>query len=315
MGDILFISSTRIGDAVLSSGALAHAQKLFPEAGVVVACGRLPAPLFRATPNLKSLHVVDRRSSGGHWLPLWKALRGERFDLAIDLRGSLITYGLRAKRRIRHAKSAQVRHKVEEISALMGAPCPPRLHIDAKAKADAATAGKGPLLALGPGANFIGKRWRPDRFAALARRLTGPLGALSGARIVILGSDEDAVIAREIVDSLDADGLETIDLTGKLDLLACAALLENATLFVGNDSGLMHIAAATGAATLGLFGPSDERVYGPWGVRTKALRGRAYEEIMAVGPLQLIDRTLMDDVGVDAVEHAAGELMRAGGLA
>ena len=120
MGDILFISSTRIGDAVLSSGALAHAQKLLPDAGVVIACGGLPEPLFRATPNLKAIHVVDRRTSGGHWLSLWQALRGQRYELAIDLRGSLITYGLAAKRRIRHVKTPEVRHKVEEISALMG---------------------------------------------------------------------------------------------------------------------------------------------------------------------------------------------------
>jgi ADP-heptose:LPS heptosyltransferase len=86
-------------------------------------------------------------------------------------------------------------------------------------------------------------------------------------------------------------------------------------LFIGNDSGLMHIAAAAGAPTLGFFGPSDERVYGPWGTRTRALRGRSYEAIMSEGPLSAIDQTLMDELSVDAVETAAGGLLRAGGLA
>lgn len=319
MSSILFIASTRIGDAVLSSGALDYAHTLAPNADVTIACGPLPAPLFRAAPRLAALHTIQKRRGDRHWFDLIRTLRGERFDLAVDLRGTLVTYALKAKRRIVYRKTPLVRHKVEEIAALMRAPRPlsPKLHIDAQARAaaKAAFAGEGPILALGPGANFIGKRWRPDRFAAAARRLTSAGGAMPGAHIVLLGGPEDQEIAREIVHSLDADGLAAHDLSGQLDLLACAAFLERATLFIGNDSGLMHIAAAAGAPVLGLFGPSDERVYGPWGARTKALRGRSYEEIMSLGPLSAVDKTLMDDVTVDAVEAAASALVRGGGLA
>jgi lipopolysaccharide export system permease protein len=130
----------------------------------------------------------------------------------------------------------------------------------------------------------------------------------------MLGGGEDRAIADEIVASLDADGVRAVDLAGKLDLPACAALLERTTLFVGNDSGLMHIAAASGAPTLGLFGPSNERVYGPYGARARALRGRAYEDIMAEGYMPHITRTLMEDISVDAAEAAAQDLLRAGGV-
>ncbi|MGE0044919.1 MAG: glycosyltransferase family 9 protein [Hyphomonadaceae bacterium] len=319
MPQILFIASTRIGDAVLSTGALAYAQTLAPGAGVTIACGHLPAPIFRATPNLKALHVLTKRRGDAHWFELWKALSGERFDLAIDLRGTLVTYALHAKKRIVHRKRAEMRHKVEELSALVGAPkaVAPKLHHDDQARADARGALdlSGPLLVLGAGANFIGKRWRPDRFAAVARRLTAPSGPLAGAAVALLGGPGDETIAHEIVESLDADGVRAHDLTGKLDLLACGAFLERATLFIGNDSGLMHIAAAAGAPTLGLFGPSDERIYGPWGARARAVRGKSYDAIMAQGPLTAVDRTLMDDLGVDAVEAAAVQLLQAGGLA
>jgi ADP-heptose:LPS heptosyltransferase len=132
--------------------------------------------------------------------------------------------------------------------------------------------------------------------------------------VALLGGPEDARANAEIAASLTTDAIPALDLAGRLDLLACAALLERATLFVGNDSGLMHIAAASGAPTLGLFGPSDERVYGPWGPRARALRGRAYAEIMAIGYMPSIDRSLMDDVTVDAAEDAARELLQAGGL-
>ena len=56
-----------------------------------------------------------------------------------------------------------------------------------------------------------------------------------------------------------------IDLVGRTDLLTAAAVLRRCTLFIGNDTGLMHIAAASGTPTLGLFGPSPVEQYAPWG--------------------------------------------------
>jgi lipopolysaccharide export system permease protein len=319
MPSILFIASTRIGDAVLSSGALAYAQQMLPDASTTIACGVLPAPLFRATPGLAKLCLLEKRRGGAHWFNLINELREGQYDLAVDLRGTLVTYALRARRRIVYRKSKPVRHKVAEISELMQAPGPlaPTLFLDAKARADASEAlpdAKGALLVLGAGANFIGKRWPPDRFASLAARLVKPQGVMPAAHVILLGGAEDAPFTREIVERLGVHGLAAHDLAGRLDLPACAALLERATLFIGNDSGLMHIAAAAGAPTLGLFGPSDERIYGPWGSRTRALRGRSYEEIMALGPLDAVRGTLMNDLSVDAVEAAAVDLMRAGGL-
>jgi heptosyltransferase III len=317
MSHLLFITSNRIGDAVLSTAALEAARaRLGGAPGVTVVCGALPGDLFRATPGLKRVLTMEKRH--GRWSQLWGQLRSQQYDLAVDLRGSLITYALNAKHRIVHRKSALVRHKLEELAALMGeARLPaPKLHIDAKARADAAVVtGAGALLALGAGANFIGKRWPPERFALLARRLCDRDGPLHGARILLLGAPSDSAIHAEIAATLLAMGLDVVDTAGKLDLLACAAALERATLFVGNDSGLMHIAAAVGAPTIGLFGPSDERVYGPTGPRVRAVRGRAYEDIMAIGYMPLIEHSLMEDLTVDAVLDACNGLLGSGGLA
>lgn len=305
MARILFITSNRIGDAVLSTAALEHALARYPGAGVVVACGPLPAQLFRATPGLERIERIDKRE--GRWSDLWRRLRRERFDLAIDLRGSLVTLGVRAKQRIIHRKTRVVRHKLVELAELLrlDAPPAPKLHIDAEAHASAQSVlgdAKG-VLALGPGANFIGKRWPPPLFAQLARRL-------GIAPVLLLGAPDDAPFCAEIASELAASGIPAIDAAGKLDLLAAAAALTRARLFVGNDSGLMHIAAAVGAPTVGLFGPSDERVYGPWGPRTRAVRGpRSFEEVLSVGYMPLIEFTLMDDLPVDRVEAAARELM------
>ena len=310
MARILFITSNRIGDAVLSTAALDHALARYPGAGVVIACGALPATLFRATPGLERIEII--RKQEGRWRDLWAALRKDRFDLAIDLRGSLVTLGVSARQRIIHRKTRIVRHKLEELAALLklDAPPSPDLRIDDKARAVLGTEMR--VLALGAGSNFIGKRWPPDRFAALAKRLAA--GPLKGAPVLLLGAPDDTEICAEIAAALTADGLGVIDAAGKLDLLAAAAALEQAALFVGNDSGLMHIAAAVGAPTLGRFGPSDERVYGPWGPRTKAIRGpKSFEEVLSVGYMPLIEFSLMEGLEVDAVEAAARELLQGAG--
>lgn len=319
MAGLLFIASNRIGDAVLSTGALRYASELAPSGPVTIACGPLPAQLFRACPRVAAVHIIQKQRGKGHWFELWRTLRGQRFDLAVDLRGTLLTFGVSAKRRIIHRKSHLIRHKIEELTQLLDAPhaLTPHIPLDERALADAEriAPGPAPILALGPGANFIGKRWMPERFAAVARRLAGAMGPLGEARVVLLGAPEDHGYAEEIVRSLDADDIAAIDATGKIDLLAAAALLSRSTLFIGNDSGLMHVSAAMGAPTLGLFGPSDERVYGPYGARTKALRGRDYASVMSEGYMPHIRRSLMGEITVDAVEAAALSLLHAGGAA
>ncbi|MNI72626.1 lipopolysaccharide core biosynthesis protein [compost metagenome] len=69
--------------------------------------------------------------------------------------------------------------------------------------------------------------------------------------------------------ALEAAGPRAIDCVGKGDILCSAAAIDRATLFVGNDSGLMHVSAALGRPTLGLFGPTEWWLYGPWGPRTR----------------------------------------------
>ena len=101
-----------------------------------------------------------------------------------------------------------------------------------------------------------------------------------------------------------------VDLTGKVDLLTAYAALKRADLFIGNDSGLMHIAAAAGVPTIGLFGPSDERRYGPWGPLTRAVRGpRSFEQFLAVDPDLSQAIRHMSDLPVATVVRAAKALL------
>ena len=105
--------------------------------------------------------------------------------------------------------------------------------------------------------------------------------------------------------------------SGGVDLLTAAAVLRRCALFVGNDTGLMHIAAAAGAPTLGLFGPSHASHYGPWG-RLGAIASTFIPaaELFRRGFDHRTTGTLMDSLSVEAAAAAARRLLeRAAGAA
>ncbi len=122
------------------------------------------------------------------------------------------------------------------------------------------------MIGLGPTANWAGKVWPAERFVALFHALQA---ALPGARAAVFagpGAAERAMAAPVLAALPDA-----IDLAGRLTLPEAAACLARCRLFVGNDSGLMHLAAAAGTPTLGLFGPTPASEYAP--VRPVCRRG------------------------------------------
>jgi len=97
---ILFVTATRIGDAVLSTGLLGHLIERHPGALLTIAAGPAAAPLFEAVPGLERLLVVAKRRLALHWLSLYRSLAAERWDLVVDLRGSALAFLLRARERV-----------------------------------------------------------------------------------------------------------------------------------------------------------------------------------------------------------------------
>ena len=288
---ILFITSSRIGDAVLTSGLIKRLVDEAPNASFTIAAGPLALPLFRETPGLERLIPFEKKPFVGHWFDLWRQARGRRWGLVCDMRGSALARFLRARRRaVRKPLAAQLgpMHKVLEAAHVLriedDPPAPYLFTSDeTEAKAEALTKGEGPILALAPAANWVGKTWPAERFAVLAAELLGPGGAMAGGRLMIVGGPGDRMTGEVVRRSMARNRL--IDLVGKTDLLTTYACLKRARLFVGNDSGLMHMAAAAGAPTLGLFGPSDDRLYAPWGPKARVLRGpREFETFLKIDP-------------------------------
>src|SRR5579875_1241183 len=94
---ILFVTSTRLGDAVLSTGLLDHLLRGYPEARFTIACGPVAAGLFDRMPRRDATLVVEKRRFDWHWPLLWSRVAAHRWDLAVDLRGSALTLLLRAR--------------------------------------------------------------------------------------------------------------------------------------------------------------------------------------------------------------------------
>jgi ADP-heptose:LPS heptosyltransferase len=309
---ILFITATRIGDAVLSSGLIRRLLEEIPHARFTIVAGPVAAPLFAETPNLDRVIVFEKSKNGGHWFRLWRQVRQQKWGLVIDLRGSAISQFLKRERRavFKRTPGAPV-HKVIEAARLLkieGEPPSPYLFTSEATEAYARelTAGKGPILALAPAANWGGKTWPVERFAQVAIQLLD--GPLSGGRLMLLGGPEDGTAISALRRVIPRE--RTIDLAGKVDLLAAYASLKHARLFIGNDSGLMHLAAAAGAPTIGLFGPSDEQLYGPWGPNTMVVRGpRSFEQIREVDPGLQQALCHMMDLPVETVTAAAKDLL------
>lgn len=275
---ILFITSNRIGDCVLASGILDYLLKSYPAARFTVACGPEAAGLFAATPRVERVIALAKQPWAGHWFKLWRQVATTRWSLVVDLRASVLAHFILARRRKIVRASSETLHRVAALGAAFGLSPPPAPKIypgdehRAKARAlipDAGQAG-GPVLAVAPTANWGGKVWPAERFVAAIAALTAPGGILPGARVAVFAAPSERAMALGVLAALPAERL--IDLVGKLDLLTAYACLERADFFLGNDSALLHLAAASGIPALGLYGPSREEIYGPWGDNAASVR-------------------------------------------
>jgi ADP-heptose:LPS heptosyltransferase len=294
---ILFITSTRLGDAVLSTGLLDYLEQKYPDARFTVACGPVAAGIFTRLPRLDRLIVVEKQRLDLHWLNLWRACAAVRWDLAVDLRGSALTLLISARRRVIMRGGRRPGHRLSHLAEVLRISPPPLpvawLSAEDHAAAARVLPAEGALIGLGPTANWDRKIWPAERFVALFEALAR---GLPDAVPVVFGGPGDAerAAAAPVLEGLPG----AIDLVGLLTLPEAAAALSRCRLFVGNDSGLMHLAASTGIPTLGLFGPTHATEYAPAGRLTAA--------VVAEGPR---GEAPMAALPVSSVVLAAGQLL------
>ncbi len=282
---LLVLRTDRIGDMALTTPALGDLRAYFRKAEITVLAPLAPLQLLREHPAVDRLVPLD-----GFRLPA--ELVG-RFDLVIDftpdedLRGALLARATQARLRagfraagrqvcfsLRGPRAEPRRHIVDlnrDLLDSLGVPAKtlhPALYLTAEERGAAqarlaALGAAAPRVAVHPGGFYPSQRWSPERFAELITSLTERLGA---ACIVVTGPDEQALAAR--VCAATPDALRS----GAVSVREMMALIAASDLFIGNNSGPLHVAAALGVPTLSVMGPSDPLRFAPRGPADRVLR-------------------------------------------
>ncbi|MEW6247799.1 MAG: putative lipopolysaccharide heptosyltransferase III [Nitrospirota bacterium] len=291
MRRILVIKLRYIGDVLLATPAVRALREAFPGARLAMAVNRGTEDIVKWNPDLDDVLAVPKETLGEQ-LRFVSELRRRRFDCVIDLTdgdraailsrlsGAPVRIGFNEEHRWRgllYTAVAKPRvediHRVErDLSALRCLGLEPKarpLALNVPSQDEEAAdrilkeAGVAPsasmrLIMLHPGARYWFKAWPAERFADLADRLTKAWDC----RVLIGGDDRDRETAEGI--RSHARSAPTV-LAGRATLGQFAAILKRCALYVGNDNGAMHMAAALGVPVVGLFGPSNPQEWGPRG--------------------------------------------------
>lgn len=313
---ILFITATRLGDAVLSRAVLGHLHQTYPHARWTIAAGSIAAPFFEDFPNLERLISLPSKKFGQHWLKIWASCIGKRWDLVIDLRGSAISYVLWTKaRQIWRKPKDQSIPRYQQLCQFMGEKKPfyPPVYLTTERQEQMdqlLRLDEGPILAFGPTANWPAKEWPLASFQGCISALTGPNGLWPRARLVILAAPAEQNRLEEFYKELPQD--RWIDTRFVTHILDTAAILNRCQFFVGNDSGLMHLAAAVGIPAVGLFGPTNDILYQPMGPCASYIRTPEPLEILVEQAHNNPGVSMMTSLTVrTVVDHIAQQVSQA----
>jgi heptosyltransferase-2 len=325
------------GDAVMAIPSLEAIRCKFANADIAILARPPVAALFQDQPFADRILEYDNFTRHRGWpgrQKLVRELRRERFDLAVllqnafeaawlawragipervgyarDARGPLLTKAVRVPNGgeiPRHESHyyLELIHRAGWIES-RGEIASIRLRISDSAR----QAAEDSLLqagvragawrcAIAPGASYgAAKCWPPERFAALADRLISECGA----DVILFGTPGEKEMAARICSLMKGRAISLVGQTSMRDL---AALLSACSLFIGNDSGAMHVAAAAGLPVIGIFGSTD-----PGGTAPVTPQFTLIREAVSCSPCFLrtcpVDHRCMNRIGVDSVFSAA----------
>jgi lipopolysaccharide heptosyltransferase I len=293
---VLIIKPSAIGDVVHALPVLPRLRKLWPKASITWLITPACRALVENHPLIDDVILFQRKRWGQGWhsasalrdlINFVKELRRRRFDLVIDLQGLFrsgwIAAASGATRRIGFSNAREFGplfytelvdcswehdHAVErylKVASAMG--CgdgPVEFHFavddEDRQKIAEMIPPAMPYAVLMPGTNWETKRWPIERFAGLVK----PLKDRFGLETVVAGASVDAELGRAIP--------AKFNLVAKTTLRQIVALLENARLVIGNDTGPMHMAAALGVPLVAPYGPTDPARTGPFGRDDSVIR-------------------------------------------
>jgi predicted lipopolysaccharide heptosyltransferase III len=313
---ILLVRLRLLGDVALTTPTIRALRHRFPDAHITYLVEPAAAPVVAANPHLNEVIVVPKR--GGlvrvlDDLAMARRLRRGRFDMAIDLHGgpraAWFAWASRAPMRIGYsivgrtwmythvvgrAAELRARHSVENQADLLGPlgidGCDPvrepmEMADDVSARerlerrlADAGIGRRDPLVVVHIGAGNRFRQWPAQSFAATSAAL---VLRNTDLRVILVAGPSDqaaiAAIAQEARAEAGAAGTRVLE--GRYDLFELRELIARAAVYIGGDSGPLHVAATTQTPIVALFGATLPEVSRPW------RNPRWFTEAVDAGPL------------------------------
>ncbi len=331
MKNILVIKLRYIGDVILSTPVLRMLRQEYPEAKITCLVNSGTEDVLTHNSFVDEVLVVSRGSLVSQ-LSFCRRLRAHHFDCVIDLtdadRSAFLTKITGAPMRIGFNRegrwrgrfytecvtlSNSVSHVLDEhalaLKSLGITSQVPNPEVSISAEADGQAQSKLDTHELNgtrwvmihPTARYWFKAWQPERFAALSDRLIE-----RGLPVVLVGGEGEKAVGHDIQQIAKN---QVISLMGQTQLIELAALMKRAALFIGNDGGPMHLAAAVACPVLGLFGPTNPAVWGPRGEKAEVIyKGLDCRECFHPGCTRG-EESCMKQISVDEVYSAVLELL------
>ena len=288
---ILLVRLRRIGDVVMTTPSITALKEALPQASLSYVIEEPYRRLVEGSPYLDRVIILPSRQGFSGLIRSAKQIRREKYDAVIDFHGGpraafltffsgaslKIGYKLKYKSfiydlRIPRSSGNGYSHSVENHAALVRAlgltlpePLPPLFlpqpRQEEKEKIDKFWAenrlGDAKVIIIHIGAGNEFRDWGAKNLAGLA----GLLSRQAGVRVILVGSASDQGRAKEILKNSRSP---LLSLAGELNLIELREVISRASLFVGTDSGPMHIAAATPTPIVALFGPTLPENFAPW---------------------------------------------------
>lgn len=278
---ILIVRTDRIGDVLLSTPVIKALRDAYPKSYIAAMVAPHTKELLEGGPYLNEIIILDKKKLNNFIASAKFALflKNKKFDLAIILHGTkrvhLLAFlagipnrigydrkwGFLLTKKIPDLKPEGKKHELEyclDLVRVLGVePEDKRIYFPLKKRAekfvDEIFAKKihvnHLVVCLHAGASCPSKRWMPERFADLAKKLIADFKANI---IVVSGQDENLDIAKGLIRLINSS--HVLDLTGHLSLVELGSVLRRCDLFISNDSGPVHIAAAVGTPVISIFG-------------------------------------------------------------
>ena len=290
---ILIINYSRVGDSILSTALINHVLYEYPKSQISIITSSISKDLFKRMPRLENLIVIDKRKYSLHWFDIWKLVINQKWDLTIDLRSSYLSYIIRTKK-YKIFKGNDKFPKVEQLKQFLNTPkeIAPHIWINEEdiSESKKLLSGKPPYIAVAPFSNWPQKDWSLQKYIDLFQS-----DLFKEFTILLFGQSQDIRDKESFNNLLNHNKIKVVNLFDQGNLRQLTPIIDECDLFIGSDSALMHLAATTKCKTVGLFGPTNDVVYGPCGAGNISIRAEIEDN------MQFTQNDYLENISVEDV--------------